>query len=129
MGFAEPSFCPTILFEVTPMRQMLLTVAFLAAAGFAFATPRQASAHFFGGYYTPSYYSYGYYTPSYYTPYYSGGSYPSYYATPYVGSYYTPGYGVYPASSYYQTYSFGPYYYPRYDRSFAVYAPGGYFYH
>jgi hypothetical protein len=127
MGFAEISFSPLTLFEVAPMRKFLLAFAFLAAVGLAVVTPRQASAGFFrGGYYTPSYYGAGYYVPSYtYQPNYYGGYYPNYYGTPYVGSYYTPYYG---ASSYYENYSYSPYYGPRYDRSFAVYAPGGYFY-
>jgi hypothetical protein len=113
------------------MRKMLLTIAFLVAVGLAVATPRQASARFIRGYYDAGYYSPGYYVPGYYTPSYYTPSYytPSNYAPPIVSNYYAPAYGVYPAAaSYYENYSYSPYYGPRYDRSFAVYAPGGYFY-
>jgi hypothetical protein len=113
------------------MRKMLLTLAFLAAVGLAAVTPHQASARFFGGYYNAGYYSPSYYAPNYYAPAYYTPSYytPSYYAPPVVSNYYAPAYGVYPAAtSYYENYSYSPYYGPRYDRSFAVYAPGGYFY-
>ncbi len=115
------------------MRKMLLTLVFLAAVGLAVLTPRQASAFGVHVYYGPSYYSPNYYVPGYYAPaYYGPTAYaPNYYVAPAVANYYTPTYGVVPAAAvYYGGYSYSPYYYgPRYDRSFAVYAPGGYFYH